>query len=83
MYNLIFSREAENNFSSLSKDERKKVVRKLEVLKNNPYLGKKLNGELAGQYSFRAWPYRILYQIYQKQLVITVLKIAHRQGVYK
>lgn len=83
MYIISLTDEAKKNIYQLPKYEQKKVKKKLLILAQNPYLGKKLSGEMADQYSFRAWPYRIIYQINQNQLFVTVLKIAHRQGAYK
>jgi mRNA interferase RelE/StbE len=61
----------------------KKVLAALTVIANNPFLGKKLRGELADLYSYRVWPYRIIYKIYKHLLVVVVIHIGHRQGVYK
>lgn len=83
MYRLQLTKEAEKNISRLPKSEVKKIFKKLHILKINPYLGKKLNGELENYYSLRAWPYRILYQINNNELIIYIYRIAHRQGVYK
>lgn len=52
-------------------------------LQYNPFIGKKLKGELSSQYSLRVWPYRIIYEVFTSYLVVIVLRIAHRQGVYK
>jgi mRNA-degrading endonuclease RelE of RelBE toxin-antitoxin system len=46
-------------------------------------MGKKLQGDHKGQRSLRVWPYRIVYVVQQKVVTIAVLKIGHRQGVYK
>jgi mRNA interferase RelE/StbE len=54
----------------------------LEDILQDPFSGKKLEGELKNCYSSRAWPYRIIYEIRKKELVIVVIKIGHRQGVY-
>jgi len=51
-------------------------------LAKNPYLGKKLEGELRDFYSLRVWPYRIIYQIIKNELIVFVVQIKHRQGVY-
>lgn len=83
MHKVILAAEAERNFRKLPRGDQEKVLKKLTALENSPYLGKKLMGELSGFYSLRTWPYRIIYQIFKKQLIIVILKIAHRQGVYK
>lgn len=61
--------------------EKKKVIRKLELLSKDPQTGKVLKGELEGLYSLRAWPYRIIYEI--KHDSIIVYSVAHRRSVYK
>lgn len=61
--------------------ERKKVIRKLELLQSDPKAGKELRGELEGLRSLRAWPYRIIYEI--KYDSVIVYSVAHRQGAYK
>ena len=58
-------------------------MRTIFALANDPCLGKQLEGSLQDFYSARVWPYRIVYKIYQKDLVILIVEIAHRQGVYK
>lgn len=61
--------------------EKKKVIRKLELLAMDPLTDRSLKGELGGLYSLRAWPYRIIYEIKKDEIII--YSVAHRQGVYK
>ncbi len=63
--------------------DRTKIVRILESIERDPYVGKKLQGDLRDQYSIRALPYRIVYETYKRELLVIVIKIGHRQGVYK
>lgn len=81
MTSLVLSRTAEKEFSKLSKKDQKKIYKKLVFLKSDPKSGKKLVGKLKGFYSLRVWPYRIIYMIKSKKVL--VFHIAHRQGVYK
>lgn len=81
--NIGLSKKAEKEFHQLPKSEAKKVGRKLKLLGESPFMGKKLHGELASQYSLRAWPYRIVYEISDSKEQVTVVTIEHRQGVYK
>lgn len=66
---------------NLPKVERKKIIRKLELLADSPYSGKMLEGKFDGLFSLKAWPYRIIYQI--KKDYIFVYSIKHRQSAYK
>lgn len=70
-----------HQLKQLSLVEKKKVVRKLEMLDQNPTAGRLLRGELTGLRSLRAWPYRIIYQLHGQ--IIIIYSIAHRQSVYK
>lgn len=80
---LALSKDAQKQYSRLPKPQKSKILKKLTELERNPYVGKKLEGELKGLYSLRAWPYRILYGINEDKQIIEVHKIAHRQGAYK
>ncbi len=60
----------------------KRVRAALLWLTENPFVGKKLHGEYEGYYTLRVWPYRIIYVIERNELIITVIRIGHRQGVY-
>ncbi|PIU03693.1 hypothetical protein COT44_01850 [Candidatus Shapirobacteria bacterium CG08_land_8_20_14_0_20_39_18] len=83
MPELILSKNAEDNFCRIPKSEQKKINTKLHLLRENPLSDKPLTGELQGLWSLRAWPYRILYEFKQKEKVIIIHRILHRQGAYK
>lgn len=78
---MILSKEAEKDLDSLPPPEKKKVIKKLLFLENNPLSGKLLTGKLEDIRSLKAWPYRILYEF--KDLKVIVHRITHRQGAYK
>jgi mRNA-degrading endonuclease RelE of RelBE toxin-antitoxin system len=80
---VALSKDAEKQYKHLPKNQQAKVFKKLVEIEQNPYVGKRLEGELSGTYSLRAWPYRILYEISKNKQIIEVHKIAHRQGAYK
>lgn len=79
---VLLSDDATKQYKRLPKPDRTKVKKKLLLLIDNPYAGKKLGGDFAGLYSLRAWPYRILYEINEQEKRIEVHKIKHRQGAY-
>jgi len=80
---VIVTPTAQKDLKSLPKTEKVKVKKKIAILENKPYSGKKLGGEFYGAYSLRAWPYRIIYTIHKKQQKIFIVSISHRQGAYK
>ena len=77
---LYYKPIALKQLRKLQKSDQKKLIRKLELLISDPYVGKQLKGEFTGLYSLRAWPFRIIYQIEDKTLV--VYSISQRQGAY-
>jgi mRNA-degrading endonuclease RelE of RelBE toxin-antitoxin system len=81
--NVILSKDAGKQYKRLPKSEQAKIHKKLIALQLDPYEGKKLTAEFMGVRSLRAWPYRILYEINEEKKTVEILKIAHRQGVYK
>ena len=80
-FEVILTKKALKNLNKLPAKDQNRIKRKLLRLENNPYLEKKLGGELEELYSIRIWPYRAIYWIEKRE--VWVVKIQHRQGVYK
>jgi mRNA interferase RelE/StbE len=86
MYNIEISPIALKFLERLEKSNKnisQRIVRAIDSLKTNPFIGKKLLGELASFRSLRVGEYRILYLIIAKRVLIQVVKIAHRREVYR
>ena len=82
-YRLYLKPNVEKNLNKFPQKDIYRIQMALTVIASNPFSGKKLDGERKGEWSFRVWPYRIIYKIYRHELVILVISIGHRQGVYK
>lgn len=82
-YHIRFAPKAEKDLAKIKGRDRTKILLALRGLQENPSAGKKLKGELNSLYSARVWPYRIVYAIYKKELLILIVRIGHRQGVYE
>lgn len=80
---LILSKDATKQLLRLPQSEQVKIKKKLIQLRENPFGGKKLEGELSSDRALRAWPYRIIYSINKKEKRVEVSTIQHRQGAYK
>ena len=82
MYDIQFTKEAENFFNKLDKPIQKEIAKKIDSLKENPKLGKPLTANLSGMWSLRIGKFRVIYTVKNKELVILVVEIGHRKKVY-
>ena len=82
MFNVKFHRAAQKELDNLPLKDKERILKVIPSLSINPFQGKKLEGEYVNHYSIRVWPYRIIYIVYKKELVIIIVKVGHRQGVY-
>lgn len=80
---LIVGKSADKKLSRVPLSLQKRVVKALEVIKQNPLSGIKLQGELSDYRKYRVGDYRIVYRFDAKESIAIVVKIEHRQGVYK
>ena len=53
------------------------------LCENPRRVGHPLRRELAGLFSARRGAYRVLYEIDDEQIVVTVLRIEHRSDIYR
>ena len=52
------------------------------TLPQDPYAGKRLKGRYAGLYRYRVADYRIIYAVFSRRLVVSVLRVRHRKDAY-
>jgi len=83
MYQVVLKRKAEKKLNKIPTLYKERIIKVLFQLQKDPFFGKPLLGKLKDFYSLRVWPYRIVYTIYKKDLVVFVITIAHRQNAYK
>lgn len=82
-YHIRFAPKAEKDLAKIKARDRVRILLALHGLEESPFSGKKLKGEFSGLYSARVWPYRIIYAVYKKELLVLIIRIGHRQGVYE
>ena len=75
--------QARKNLDKIPADYRARIIATLDEIVRDPFFGKKLSGRKKDQYSVRVWPYRIIYEIYKRELIVFVINIDHRGRVYK
>jgi mRNA interferase RelE/StbE len=82
-YSLTFKKSVAKDLRSIPKKDIKRILKCVEHLCTDP----RAEGciKLSGQerYRVRQGIYRIIYEIQETELVIMVVKVAHRSVVYK
>jgi mRNA interferase RelE/StbE len=56
------------------------IRRKILKLKENPYLGKPLRGNLFGCYKIKVSKYRVIYKIKNQELIIIIIAVGKREN---
>lgn len=80
---VVLEKSARKRLLKLPLTIHRRIIRALDAIKANPLIGTKLHGELEGLYKLRVGDYRIVYLFDAKRSIVEVVKIEHRQGVYK
>lgn len=82
-YSIRIRRSAARELEAIPSKDRKRIARRIEGLAADPRPPgcEKLSGE--DKYRLRQGDYRILYEIVDQELVITVVRIGNRRDVYR
>lgn len=82
-YSLVFKKSVTKDLRNIPNKDVKRILERINLLRENP----RANGciKLSGEEKYRARQgvYRIVYEIQDFELIITVIKVAHRGAVYK
>jgi len=84
-YSVILTKEALNEIASVdSRVDRKRIWEKIHRLAGDPrpHGSKKLKGPFQ-RYRLRQGDYRILYEIRDDVLIVTVVQVGDRKDVYR
>ena len=82
-YSVLIKRSAAKEIEALPLKDRRRVVAKIQALGADPRAEgcEKLSGE--EKYRVRQGDYRILYEIRDTELIVTVVKVGNRRDVYR
>ena len=82
-YSLAFKKSVAKDLRTIPNNDVKRILNCIESLCENPKAEGcvKLSGE--EKYRIRQGVYRIIYEIQDKELIVLVVKVAHRSHVYK
>lgn len=82
---LVYSEDAAKQLKKIDKPIQKRIVKFMEEVRNldDPRTrGKGLSSNLAHLWRYRVGDYRIICDIQDDKIIISVLRIAHRKEVY-
>ncbi len=86
MYKISFVPKAVQELLKIDTIWQSRIKQKLEILANDPAALKQNIKSLKGKYSglarLRIGNYRVIFQVKEKELLILIIRIAHRQDIY-
>ena len=74
---------ARREIAQLPRDARERVIAAIDALGEQPLAGSPLKGGLRGLRRQRVGDYCILYELLDDELVILVVRVAHRRESYR
>ncbi len=82
VYNIVLSKQAQKTLDKFSDNIADPILDAIEALGQNPrpYGFRKLKGR-AG-FRIRVGNYRVIYDIYDTELVIDIIALGHRKDIY-
>ena len=81
-FKIVFKKSVAKDLRGVPNQDVRKILSKIDGLAINPRGEdcKKLTG--SDLYRVRCGDYRIIYEIKNSELIVTVIKVGHRSGVY-
>lgn len=85
MWSLLYTRAARKTLSKLDADNRRRILKKLEALAEDPFNAQLDVKRLAGTDGFRlrVGDWRVIYDRNEDELVVLVIKLGGRGDIYK
>ena len=83
IYSVRIKASAVKALKKITLKDRERVISAIDALAINPAAGGVLKGEFAGLRRLRVGDYRIVYEVNDGELLVLVIRIGHRGGVYR
>lgn len=82
-YSIRIKRSAARELARVPRKDRVRVVRAIDGLADDPHSGSALKGELRGLRRIRIGRCRVVYEVLDGELVVLVVRAAHRREAYR
>lgn len=84
-YQLIIDKDVFEYLAKLPKNVRVRIRKKIDALADNPkpsgFIA--MQGQFKGLLRIRVGDYRVIYKVIDDLLIVTVLKVGSRGGIYR
>ncbi len=83
--NVVFTRSALKQFKKIDITNQKKIkqfILDIQELNEPRSKGKALKGKLSNYWRYRVGDYRLICDINDSEIIITVVRIGHRKDIY-
>ncbi|HEX7003068.1 MAG TPA: type II toxin-antitoxin system RelE/ParE family toxin [Trueperaceae bacterium] len=81
-YSLVFKKSVAKDFRAIPKSHVGKILSRIESLAEDPRPPGSVKLTAQERYRVRQGAYRILYEIQDDELLITIVKVGHRKSAY-
>ena len=82
-FSIRIKESAAKELRRVANPDRTRIVSAIDLLAETPHLGAALKGDLRGLRRLRVGDYRIVYEIRDEELVVLVVRVAHRRDAYR
>lgn len=82
-YSIRIKRSAERELARIAKPQRRRIIDAIDRLADQPGAGSRLKGSLRGLRRIRVGDYRVLYEVLDGELIVLVVRVAHRREAYR
>ncbi len=82
-FSIRIKESAAKELRRVARPERTRIVSAIDRLAETPHLGAALKGDLRGLRRIRVGDYRVVYEVRDDELVVLVVRVAHRRDAYR
>ena len=82
-YSVRIKKSAAKELARLPRDVKERLIEAIDKLGEEPLTGVLLKGGLYGLRRLRVGHYRIVYEVLEGELIVLVVRVAHRRNAYR
>ena len=82
-FSIRIKKSAATELARVARPDRARIVAAIDRLAETPHLGAALKGDLRGLRRIRVGDYRVVYEVRDDELVVLVVRVAHRRDAYR